>query len=52
VILEDPLGPIRRRNPAVAPRLAQATETALARRPENRFASAAEMARALQAAIA
>jgi len=52
VILEDPLVPIRRRNPAVAPRLAQATETALARRPENRFASAAEMARALQAAIA
>jgi len=52
VVLEDPIVPICQRNRQVPPRLAQAIEKALAREPEDRFATAAEMARALRAAVA
>jgi serine/threonine-protein kinase len=51
IILDDPVVPMRQRSPAIAEALARAIHTALAYEPEDRFATAAEMARALQQAM-
>jgi serine/threonine-protein kinase len=50
-ILEDPIDDPRQRQPAIAPALAEVAERALARRREDRFASARDLAEALAAAI-
>ncbi len=47
VILEDPVVPLRRRNPAVPAALAQVVEKALAREPADRYRSARAMQQAL-----
>jgi eukaryotic-like serine/threonine-protein kinase len=51
VILEDPIVPLRQRNPSVPEPLAHAVERALAQEPEDRFATAAEMAAALRQSV-
>ena len=51
VILEDPIVPIERRNPSVPPAVRAVVEGALRHDPEDRFASAAEMAEALRSAV-
>jgi len=51
VILEDAVIPIRRRNPAISQALSEAIHRALADEPEDRYESAAEMARALLGAV-
>jgi serine/threonine-protein kinase len=50
-ILEDPIDDPRQREPAIAAGLAEVAERALARRREDRFASARDLADALAAAI-
>lgn len=51
VILDDPVVPIRERDPAVPESIARVLDTALADEPEDRYDTAAEMARALRRAI-
>jgi len=51
IILEDPITPIRKHNPAVPESLARAIERSLQPEPEDRYETAAEMARELQRAI-
>jgi serine/threonine-protein kinase len=51
IILEDPIVPIRERQPSVPEPLARAIQTALAQEPEDRFSTAGEMAMALRAAL-
>lgn len=51
VILDEPVIPIRRLNPSILQPVAQAVETSLRREPEDRFETAAEMARSLREAV-
>ena len=51
VILENKIIPIQQRDPSIPDSVAQVIEKALKRDPEKRFETAAEMARALRAAI-
>lgn len=51
IILDDPVIPIRQRNPAIPERVAQVIEKALRRDPEERFSSAGQMAAELRKAM-
>ena len=51
VVLDDPVVPIRDRDPSVPESIARVLDTALADEPEDRYDTAAEMARALRRAI-
>ncbi len=51
VILEDPIVPIRRRDPSIPDPIAKVIEIALEKEPEDRYETAAEMARALRNAV-
>jgi serine/threonine-protein kinase len=51
VVLDEPVIPLRRRDPALPEALARAVETSLANDPEDRYPSAAAMAEALRRAI-
>jgi eukaryotic-like serine/threonine-protein kinase len=50
IILEDPIVPLRQRDRSIPLSIARVIEKALAREPEDRFETAAEMARALRKA--
>jgi serine/threonine-protein kinase len=50
-VLEEPIVPVRRRQPTLAVALAEAVERALMKSPGHRFASAGEMRRAIVAAV-
>jgi len=51
IILDDPIVPIRQRVPAIPKAVAEAIEKALEYDPEDRFATADEMARALRSSL-
>jgi eukaryotic-like serine/threonine-protein kinase len=51
IILEDQIVPPRQRDPSIPLPVARVIEKALAREPEDRFETAAEMARALRKAL-